>query len=53
MKQTLSQRVSGDIDKKMFKLGELLDVHPEKAPQILRISAWLIRFRKEVSGCDN
>jgi len=44
----LKKNLIKDIDGKMLKLGELLDVHPEKAPQILRLSAWLVRLRKEV-----
>ena len=53
MKRTLSQRVYGEIDRKILKLGELLEVHPEKAPEVLRLSAWLVRFRKDLIRNDH
>lgn len=53
MRKSLSQRVIGDIDRKILKLGELLEVHPEKAPEVLRLSAWLVRFRKELIRNDH
>lgn len=42
----LRKNLIKDIDRKMLKLGKVLDAHPERAPEVLRISAWLVRFKK-------
>lgn len=46
----LEKNLIKDIDSKMLKLGYFLEAHPERAPEVLRISAWLVKLRKEVSS---